>query len=418
MKGSMVASALLLVAACGVAQGPHPPAGDYKLYEATSTQQSARLAVIDSTSRATDRTLPLGTPSPDWQHLYSVSGARLVDSDPVSGTTLGTLRLPGAYQLPPASISGLPGGLSQDGRWLTLESLDRNASSVPTSTHMLVISTTLRDAPKQVDLAGNFAFDAISNDGRRLYLIEYMGGGGYRVRVYDVGLGLLDPNVVVDKSDGSDSMAGVRLMGVYSPGGQWQYSVYARQNDGAFIHALNLTGNVSACIFLPGPGYASSAGAMRWSLALSPHGDVLYATNAALGYVTEVNVGDSTWPSLARTVRIPAPGPVSSAPTQTVQAKEPGASTAVLSPDGRTLVTAGATGVVWLDTADLAVRKQALEGWQVWSLGVSPDGQVLYAVDGAGMIAQLSMSSGAVAARFNPGAGRPMGLMRVAAPGL
>jgi hypothetical protein len=407
----------VVLAACG--QAATPVTGtDYKLYVAAMTHHGAQLVVVDSRTQRTDHTLPLGVPSADWQHLYWVGSGRVVDTDPLSGATLNTMALPGDYQLPVASVNGLPGGLSQNGHWLTLEGWDRNAQGNPTATHLFVVDTALKSTPASVDLTGFYEFDAISNDGQRLYLVEYTGANGYRVRVYNLVDRLLDPQVVVDKSDGDDAMAGVRLMGVFSAGGTWQYSVYARQNDGAFIHALNMDGNVSACIFLPGPGYAQSPAAFRWSLALNRGGDVLYASNSELGYVAKINVGDNTWPGQAAVARIPVPAAASSTLVQDVQAKEFGGGDAsAVSADGSTLVTGGVSGVMWLETAGLTLHRTALDGWRVWSVGLSPDGRELYVLNDEGMLAQVSMASGAVEARFNPGAGQPLGLMRVATPG-
>ena len=62
--------ALVLVAGCGRAQfGTVPLSGDYKLYEAASTQSSRLVSVIDSRSHSVERSLPFGTPSSDWTHL-------------------------------------------------------------------------------------------------------------------------------------------------------------------------------------------------------------------------------------------------------------------------------------------------------------------------------------------------------------
>ncbi|HKV87675.1 MAG TPA: hypothetical protein VJT78_06735 [Candidatus Dormibacteraeota bacterium] len=419
MKAALIVTAMLALVACGQVAVP-ASAGDYKLYEATSTPKSNQVAVIDTRAQKADRALPFGTASPDWRHLYSVDGSRLVDTDPLTGATLNTMPLPSGYwALPPATMSGIPGGLSQNGRWLVLEAWDQGAQgSTPTATHMLVIDSSFTEQPVRVELKGFIEFDAISNDGQRLYLVEYTGGGGYRVRVYDLTVSRLDPQVVIDKSDGNDAMAGVRLMGVPSRSGEWQYSVYARQNDGPFIHALNLDGNVSACIFLPGPGYAKSGDAFRWSLALSPDGSELYATNGGLGIVATVSVGGNAWPNLTRTAHIATTSAAASGLIPDVQAKELGTNSSVLTPDGGTLVTAGASGIAWVDTTSLSVRRTALDGWRVWSLGLSPDGQQLYVVSDSGMIAQVSMKSGAIESRFNPGAGYPIGLIRVSAPGV
>src|SRR5713226_919241 len=82
----------VIVAGCGRApNAPLVSGADYKLYEATT--QRADVAVIDTRSHATERTLPLGTPSADWKHLYSVSAAMLTDTNPTTGATLHRLRL-------------------------------------------------------------------------------------------------------------------------------------------------------------------------------------------------------------------------------------------------------------------------------------------------------------------------------------
>src|SRR4029077_7123877 len=107
--------ALVIVVGCGRVPGGPAPTGHYKLYEAASTSNSQNVSVIDSRSHSVELSLPLGTPSPSWTHLYTVTGKALVDIDPRTGATLHTLALPGSYQLPPATMNGVPGGLSQDG---------------------------------------------------------------------------------------------------------------------------------------------------------------------------------------------------------------------------------------------------------------------------------------------------------------
>jgi hypothetical protein len=88
----------------------------------------------------------------------------------------------------------------------------------------------------------------------------------------------------------------------------------------------------------------------------------------------------------------------------------------VLSPDGATLVTAGSTGLVWIDTATLRMRSRELNTWTVWSLVGSPDGTRVYALRDNGAIAELSMADGQMGATFNPAVGSPIGLLRAEAP--
>jgi hypothetical protein len=417
MKAAGLVAAVILVAACGSAGAPPiAGSGDYKLYEAASSPNSQQIAVVDLKTRTTARSLPLGTPSSDWKHLYSIASTSLVDTAPQTGSTLHTIQLPGYFQLPTATMSGMPGGLSPDGSWLVVESFDGTSTSTPTATHMLVIDTTASRIKHKVDLNGFFEFDAISNDGLRLYMVQYLNGTGYYVRMFNLDTGTLADNVVVDKTDPSASpMAGLRLSGVASADGHMLFSVYVREHQSPFIHALSLDGPWAFCLDLPGSGYADVNGdsAMNWSLALSPDASKLYAVNAAAGIVAVVDTGANGAPSIIRTAHFSAAQAVSSL-VQGVDAKELATNAAVVSRDGSTLVTAGGTGLVWIDTATLRVRSTALPEWRIWSLGLSPDGETLFAVNDAGDLADVSMG-GSVGTRSHPVAGYPMAIMRVAA---
>jgi len=390
----MALVALILVSACGRVPNAGPT-GNYRLYEAAARQDAPIVALIDTRSRAAHDLLPLGTPSPDWKHYYAVRSGSLLDIDPATGATSTRVGLPGDYLLPPATNSGIPGGLSQNGRWLVLQRFDGSAS------HLLVFDTTFHTAPRSIDLSGQFQFDAIGNDGERVYLIQSIGNGDYHVRVYVMSAGALNPNFVVDKKEGGDAMNGLKLTGVASHDGQWLFSVYARANHGAFIHALNLDAGFAACLDLPGNGYADGdRSSLAWSLALSPDGNHLYATNPAMGVVTEILLKD--FPTVGRTVHVGEPSHVWPAGS-------------VVSADGQTLVIAGSTGVLWLDTSTLTPKRHALDSWTVRSLALSPDGTTLYAVNDRGAVAELSMAGGSVTTTFDPNIAHPIALMRVEA---
>ncbi len=408
---ALTCAAIMLVA-CGRAPSTEA-GGGYKLFEATS--RHSQIIVIDSRTHSIERTLPLGTASPDWRHLYSVLSDTLVDTDPATGATSQTLKLPGYYELPEATLSGLPGGLSQNGSWLVLES-SRAASAVATTSHLVIIDTTYARPVRRIDLDGVFSFDAISNDGQRMYLIEHVSSAIYRVRMYDVAIGQMDPTVVFDKSDGSEAMTGVRLSGIPSSDGHWLFSMYVREGASPFIHALSLDGPLAFCIDLPGSGYSTDSNAFHWSIAMAAGGAKLYAANAANGIASELNTGAGGMPSVARSVQI-APGSTATSGrfAQDVQAKEFGANAAVITADGKTMVAAANSGIVWIDTSGLHSSTRLLGNWSVWSLALSPDGNVLWALGDSGRIAEISMRSRQVAATFDPGAGYPLSLMRVEA---
>lgn len=406
---SAFAFLLVLLAACGRQFGGPPlTTTDYKIYEAAMTQRSSLIEVIDTRSQWVERTLPMGTLSGDLHHLYSVSGTQLHDIDPQTGSTLHSLAMPRSYWLPPAAMSGALGGLSQNGRWLALQGWDPEGSSLPNASHFLVVSTGFESEPVRIDLNGWFEFDAISNDGQRLYLIEYLTRGVYRVRVYNVATQMLDPTVVTDKTDPKESMTGQRVMGVPSPDGRWLYSIYIREKDSPFIHVLSLDGPYAFCIDLPGSGYGSDAGAFGWSLALA--GEKLYAANAAIGVVDTLSLGNGV-PTLTKTARIDS-GATTASLIQDVEAKWIGGG-ALLSQDGSTLVTASGSGISFVDTSTLRVRKQAVIDARVLGLGLTPDGRIVYAVRDDKQIEELSMSSAAVGSIFNPGGGSPMSILAV-----
>ncbi len=396
----MALVALILVSACGRVTNA-APAGNYRLYEVAAKADGAIVALIDTRSRAAHEQLPLGTPSLDWKHYYAVRSGSLLDIDPATGATSTRVGLPGDYLLPSATNSGIPGGLSQNGRWLVLQRFDRQAQTMPSKSHFLAFDTSAMNVRRSIDLAGYFQFDAVSNDGQRLYLIQYINGTDYHVRVYLMSAGALDPNFVVDKTEGGDAMNGLKLTGVASHDGQWLFSVYARANQGAFIHALNLDAGFAVCLDLPGKGLAAGdQSSLAWSLSMSPDGSHLYATNPAMGVVTNILLKD--FPTVGRTGHVGEPSHVWPAGS-------------VVSADGQTLVIAGSTGVVWLDTSTLTQKRHALDTWTVRSLALSPDGATLYAVNDRGLVAELSMAGGSVTATFDPNIAHPIALMRVEA---
>jgi WD40 repeat protein len=131
-------------------------------------------------------------------------------------------------------------------------------------------------------------------------------------------------------------------------------------------------------------------------------GNLLYAVNAATGVVAQIDNSQLYNPLVKRTAHIAAGRPA-----------DVGSNAAVLSPDGRWLITAGSSGVVWIDTTTLVVRMQALAGWHAWSLGLGPDGSQVYALSDTGRIGRLDTATGRVISTFDTGVGRPIALMRV-----
>ena len=411
VKGALI-GLIMFVVACGSMPSERSGSGD-KLYQAMSSGHTQFISVVDTKTHQEERRLPLGAPSADWQHLFSLDSTVLVDTDPNSGVARARLDLKHAYRMPNATATGMPGGLSPNASWLVVERYDQSGESLPTGSHFLIIQTSAMRISARVDLDGFFDFDAISNDGNRMFLIQYLNGKQYYVRFYDVAATKLDPYPVVDKSEGGEAMAGIRLSGIASTTGGWLFSMYVRDHANPFVHALSLDTPLAFCLDLRGGGYAEDGTAMQWTLAMSPTSTDIYAANAASGEVARIGMSDGT-PRIIRTERLAQPGAVAGLIT-TVQAKEVGGNTAVVSADGKTVAVGGTSGVVWIDSQTLKVRERALSGWPVASLGLSPDGNTLYAVSQGGRVAVITMATAKVDTTFDLTGGQPMALMRVAA---
>jgi hypothetical protein len=169
----------------------------------------------------------------------------------------------GTLGLPVVAFDGTVGGLTPDGRTLVLGS-----APGPTSQFMVLDARTFK-LRQEIDLSGQWAYDAISPNGRTLYLIQYLpvaNGIDYRVRAYDVVAGRLLPKAIADKREPEDRMTGSPVTRATGPGGRWVYTLYARPGA-PFIHALNAAGRASVCIDLPYRGSDQSVLAMRLSLS-------------------------------------------------------------------------------------------------------------------------------------------------------
>ena len=135
-----------------------------------------------------------------------------------------------------------------------------------------------------IDLRGSFEPEAISRDGRRLFLIEYL-KGGYRVRVYDVAGGALRPGQLKPANE-DEPMTGYPSYAIGAPDGHWLLTLYLKPHE-AFVHALDLRRAIAYCLDLPGHG---SAELHDWALALGLDGTTLYAANGALGLATRIDL--------------------------------------------------------------------------------------------------------------------------------
>jgi sugar lactone lactonase YvrE len=408
MSRRLIALLILTVSiltACGRASATHPAAAGYLIFlEAGYSSGGETVKVLDSGTGTVVRELPIGTPASDWSRYYVVTqltgSAQLKAIDPASGRTIAQTAIPAGYTLPNIAFQGPTAGLSPNGQWLALT---RNSPSPSgggqgggMTTNFLVGSSSLAASFKTIQVNGDFVFDALSNDGKSLYLIQKMTDANhYRVRLYDVAGAYLNPQPVADKREPNEPMNGIRGDSAANPAGNQIYTVYIRQ-AGPFIHALPLGGDPFAwCIDLPSKSGKDMEQQFHWALAISQDGSSLYAANAALGTVAVLTTGDV--PKIVRTAPVAINFPHAGLFT-TADAKGPQIGGAALTTDGRTLFTFGETGVLAIDTASLKVRAQYLDPWRPDTMRLSSDGKWLYVGEaGDGKLWQIDPVTGAVA---------------------
>jgi hypothetical protein len=399
---AVLASAFLLNACAGKTSAVPltSSAGGYSLYYVDAQSSADLINVVDAGNGRRERTLPIGTPSPDWSRLFAVSydGSRTIlrAVDTKTAAVAHQVSVDGSFALPFATAIGTTGGLSPNGDWLVLE-----GQVIQNQTSFVLVNTAFTQHPRRISLTGSFSFDAVSDDGQRLFLIESLAAiqpGRYRVRMYDLAAGALDPRVIIDKREfETASMTGTRLSGIFSPDGVWQYSLYVNGSKGAFIHALNLDSAFAWCIDLPGGGdqYQQS----MWSLAATADGSAVYAVNPVLGKVGVVDV-NSNGPAedlsrVAGFAPLVAQSRVGLLPVTEADAKGIQIGSAALSLDQRTLFATGFNGTVALDPSSLQVRRQILNG-AFESVVLSQDARWLFASswDGPGIL-RISPVTGA-----------------------
>jgi hypothetical protein len=353
------------------------------------------------------RELPIGTPASDWSRYYVVTqltgSAQLKAINPASGQTIAQTAIPAGYALPNIAFQGPTAGLSPNGQWLALtkSSSPSGAGQGGGTTNFLVGSSALTDPFKSIHVKGDFVFDALSNDGTSLYLIQKMKDPNhYQVRLYNVAAGELAPGAVVDKREPNEPMNGIRGDSVADPGGNYVYTVYIR-DAGPFIHALPLDEPIAWCVDLPPSTHANDIERQfHWALALG--NGRIYAVNASLKTVAVVMAGQP--PRIVQTgsvaSRLPSPSGAGSGwgLVTNAEAKGPRIGGAALSPDGRTLYSFGDTGVVAIDTATLKVRTRYLDPWQPDTMRMSSDGRWLYVAESSeNNLWQIDPVTGAVA---------------------
>ena len=201
----------------------------------------------------------------------AVAGRAHVVATPLAGQTrvqlirdrdravIRTRLLAGKLGVPQATLFGTVEGTWAKGRWLMLStSIYDNAAS----TRLVVLDTRTLAALRTIALPGAFAFDALSPDGRRLYVTQFPNGLNgpirYVVRSLVLATGRLEPGAIVDKTEPDEQMVGMPMARAWSRDGATAFTLYNGPESHAFIHALDTMKCSARCIDLPWQGDAQN----------------------------------------------------------------------------------------------------------------------------------------------------------------
>ena len=220
-----------------------------------------------------------------------------------SGDLIQSNLLRGDFVVPAVAYDGSASGLSANSHRLVLIQ-PRTRFPRPTTSFAVLDGRGLR-VEQRLHLRGDFSFDALSPNGRLLYLIQYLSRrdpSQYHVRVYDLKERRLLPEPIVDPNEEPGEMYGFPITRAVSADGRWAYTLYDGQEH-PFIHALDTVERKAVCIDLD--ALHGARGLYDLRLEAGPGGRELSVVGAS-GPLAIVDTG--TW-----RVSEPAPAPAASA---------------------------------------------------------------------------------------------------------
>ena len=383
MRRLALLAILLVVPAASAANGPDngcpaPCSGqvsspvDDRLLFVQPAGVPGPVAAYDTTTGRLRFLLPAGITSANGRLHFAAHAGRVgtvVSRHTVrSGALEHSFLLDGRWRL---------AGVSPTGRYVALS----RRSADRTRTWIEIRSASGRPA-HSLDLRGDFEVETVSRDGERLFLIQHLRGDGpprYLVRLFDLARERLASAPLRGKGEPS-VMAGLAWSGIGSPDGRWLLTLYLNTSRSvAFVHALDLVRSSPLCIFLPtGDSFHELK---SYGLTLSPDGKKLYAANAELGAVAEIDLATR---KVVRTVRFAGrtspPSPLSLSGT--------------ISRNGRTLYFSGGRDLYAYDAAYGVVRGPYRTGGVIRGFGFGAGDKRVHALRADGRMLTFDAATG------------------------
>jgi hypothetical protein len=178
-------------------------------------------------------------------------GTVLAQIEQDGGRVLRSRFVGGRYTIPAVALDGTASGISADGKTLVL--IRPRVTFPQAATQLAIVDARRLRVSRYLRFRGDFSFDAISPNGRLVYLIQYVAPKDptrYAVRAYDVAHGRLIPGPIIDPHEPDEAMRGFPLTRITSADGRWAYTLYDGGGDHPFVHALDTSGRTARCIDL------------------------------------------------------------------------------------------------------------------------------------------------------------------------
>jgi hypothetical protein len=192
--------------------------------------------------------------------------------------------LAGSWGIPAVTFDGVTGGLARNRSRLVLGQTGfgtctkSRCTMLRSTSHFAIFNPKTLNRRTMIALKGDFAYDALSPNGRMLYLIEHRSTTNltsYLVRAYDLARGRLLPHAIADRTQRGWVMHGTPVSRATTANGRFVYTLYENPGGYPFVHALDTVRGVAHCVGLPWSNDQSVIGTMK--LSLSDNGQTLTA---------------------------------------------------------------------------------------------------------------------------------------------
>lgn len=409
-------AALALLLTCGPtavsttpSASPTPSFAPIASTDLITLREGGQQAVL-SVRHVSDASLITSTPDglllPDGQTILvverGVTQTTIKKMTRLKGATITSMQIPGGWEL----MHGFPRitGGSPDGSHVVLfgsayNFTDQSGTWTAKTTFAVVDLASWH--VDTIDLPGHYEYEAVSNNGKLVYLGEYAPNDA-RTRVYDTTTRELR-DVAGGALFSSTAYAGGFAFGIVTV--REQVTVRPDVIQVTTVNKLaRLDLGTGAVTLLPLPVGQSSSGedSLAWSFLATKDAKTLYAVNPLVGTISEIDLGSFR---VTRTAPLAVTKSLLDRAIAAVHSVALGKMEflqgAAFSPDGTKIYALALEGVWSVDVASLQATRLA-KGGAYQSLKVSPDGARLYVI---------ARENGVVTA-IDSRSGVPLGMMK------